>query len=102
MPALVHSLIAGVCGCGCVVQVLATVEALGVERLLFIGVGCQVQALRAVQHHIGLKELYVMGEARAHSSGHAPPCAGRQHRPALWPWASPRRLTCSVTDHVCR
>jgi hypothetical protein len=43
--------------------VLATVEALApdVKRLLFIGVGCQVQALRAVERHLGLDKLYVLG-----------------------------------------
>ncbi|KAK9842116.1 hypothetical protein WJX84_000158 [Apatococcus fuscideae] len=40
---------------------LATVEALNVKRLLFIGVGCQVQALRAVEKHLGLEQLYVLG-----------------------------------------
>ena len=42
---------------------LATVEALApdVKRLLFIGVGCQVQALRAVERHLGLEKLYVLG-----------------------------------------
>jgi hypothetical protein len=44
-------------------KVLATVEALApeVKRLLFIGVGCQVQALRAVERHLGLEKLYVLG-----------------------------------------
>ncbi|GBF89968.1 hypothetical protein Rsub_02674, partial [Raphidocelis subcapitata] len=44
-------------------EVLATVEALGpeVRRLLFIGVGCQVQALRAVEPYLGLEKLYVLG-----------------------------------------
>lgn len=44
-------------------EVLATVEALAgtVKRLLFIGVGCQVQALRAVEQYLGLEKLYVMG-----------------------------------------
>ncbi|KAH9325294.1 hypothetical protein KI387_005472, partial [Taxus chinensis] len=40
---------------------LALVEALGVKRLLFCGVGCQVQALRAVEQYLGLEELYVLG-----------------------------------------
>ncbi|GLJ40977.1 hypothetical protein SUGI_0848240, partial [Cryptomeria japonica] len=40
---------------------LAVVEALGVKRLLFCGVGCQVQALRAVEQYLGLEELYVLG-----------------------------------------
>ncbi|CAI5962471.1 unnamed protein product [Closterium sp. NIES-65] len=40
---------------------LALVEAAGVKRLLFCGVGCQVQALRAVEQHLGLEKLYVLG-----------------------------------------
>lgn len=40
---------------------LALVEAAGVKKLLFCGVGCQVQALRAVEHHLGLEKLYVLG-----------------------------------------
>ncbi|CAK9045468.1 7-hydroxymethyl chlorophyll a reductase [Durusdinium trenchii] len=32
-----------------------------IQRLLFIGVGCQVQALRSVEADLGLKELYVLG-----------------------------------------
>jgi 7-hydroxymethyl chlorophyll a reductase len=42
-------------------NVLAEVEARGIKRLLFIGVGCAVQALRAVEPHLGLDALYVMG-----------------------------------------
>jgi coenzyme F420-reducing hydrogenase beta subunit len=42
-------------------NVLATVEALDVKRLLFIGVGCQVQALRSIEPHLGLEKLYVLG-----------------------------------------
>eukprot|EP00873_Tetraselmis_striata_P001079 jgi/Tetstr1/421343/TSEL_012313.t1 len=42
-------------------NVLATVEALDVKRLLFIGVGCQVQALRSVEKYLGLEKLYVLG-----------------------------------------
>ena len=42
-------------------NVLATVEALQVKKLLFIGVGCQVQALRAVEEHLPIEKLYVMG-----------------------------------------
>lgn len=38
------------CGCG-----------LQVEKLLFIGVGCQVQALRSVEKYLPVKKLYVMG-----------------------------------------
>ncbi|RZC88657.1 hypothetical protein C5167_016518 [Papaver somniferum] len=40
---------------------LALVEAAGVNRLLFCGVGCQVQALRSVEQHLNLEELYVLG-----------------------------------------
>ncbi|CAA0839954.1 7-hydroxymethyl chlorophyll a reductase-chloroplastic [Striga hermonthica] len=40
---------------------LALVEAAGVKRLLFCGVGCQVQALRSVEHHLHLEKLYVLG-----------------------------------------
>ncbi|CAK0787353.1 hypothetical protein CVIRNUC_010573 [Coccomyxa viridis] len=40
---------------------LATVEALDVKRLLFIGVGCQVQALRSVEKYLNLDALYVLG-----------------------------------------
>ncbi|KAL4421293.1 hypothetical protein ABPG75_010584 [Micractinium tetrahymenae] len=42
-------------------SVLATVEALDVKRLLFIGVGCQVQALRSIEPYLGLEKLYVLG-----------------------------------------
>ncbi|KAL1832370.1 hypothetical protein DCAR_0102372 [Daucus carota subsp. sativus] len=40
---------------------LALVEAAGVKRLLFCGVGCQVQALRSVEQHLNLEKLYVLG-----------------------------------------
>ncbi|TQD78849.1 hypothetical protein C1H46_035580 [Malus baccata] len=40
---------------------LALVEAAGVKKLLFCGVGCQVQALRSVEHHLNLDKLYVLG-----------------------------------------
>ncbi|XP_077228902.1 coenzyme F420 hydrogenase family / dehydrogenase, beta subunit family isoform X2 [Tasmannia lanceolata] len=40
---------------------LALVEAAGVKRLLFCGVGCQVQALRSIEQHLGLEKLYVLG-----------------------------------------
>ncbi|KAL3133577.1 hypothetical protein ABBQ38_007424 [Trebouxia sp. C0009 RCD-2024] len=40
---------------------LATVEALDVKKLLFIGVGCQVQALRSVEKYLQLEKLYVLG-----------------------------------------
>lgn len=42
-------------------NVLATVEALDVKRLLFIGVGCQVQALRSIEKYLQLEKLYVLG-----------------------------------------
>ena len=44
-------------------SVLATVEALGpeIKSLLFIGVGCQVQALRSVTTDLGLEKLFVLG-----------------------------------------
>ncbi|XP_028220359.1 7-hydroxymethyl chlorophyll a reductase, chloroplastic-like [Glycine soja] len=38
---------------------LALVEAAGVKRLLFCVVGCQVQALRSVEHHLNLDKLYI-------------------------------------------
>ena len=41
-------------------DVLATVEALDVNSLLFIGVGCQVRALRAIQPYLNAK-VYVVG-----------------------------------------
>jgi 7-hydroxymethyl chlorophyll a reductase len=45
---------------------LSAVEALAggpqpVRRLLFVGVGCQVQALRAIEPYLGLEKLYVLG-----------------------------------------
>lgn len=44
---------------------LSSVEALvgtgEVKRLLFVGVGCQVQALRAIEPYLGLEKLYVLG-----------------------------------------
>lgn len=40
---------------------LALVEAAGVKRLLFCGVGCQVQALRSVEKYLGLDKLYILG-----------------------------------------
>ena len=42
-------------------DVLATVEALDVENLLFIGVGCQVRALRAIQPYLRVGKVYVVG-----------------------------------------
>ncbi|KAK1289098.1 hypothetical protein QJS10_CPB18g01834 [Acorus calamus] len=40
---------------------LALVEAAGVKRLLFCGVGCQVQALRSIEKYLNLDKLYVLG-----------------------------------------
>jgi len=42
-------------------SILEEVEQSGFKRLLVIGVGCQIQALRAVQDQIGLEKLYVLG-----------------------------------------
>lgn len=42
-------------------SVLEQLPGSGIRRLLAIGVGCQVQALRAVQDSLGLDELYVLG-----------------------------------------
>jgi 3,8-divinyl protochlorophyllide a 8-vinyl-reductase (ferredoxin) len=42
-------------------NLLDQVEQSGMKRLLAIGVGCQIQALRAVQDQIGLEKLYVLG-----------------------------------------
>ena len=42
-------------------SVLDQVEQSGMKRLLVIGVGCQIQALRSVQDKLGLEKLYVLG-----------------------------------------
>ncbi len=42
-------------------SVLEQVEQSGMKRLLVIGVGCQIQALRAVEQELGLEKLYVLG-----------------------------------------
>ncbi|MEM1252619.1 MAG: Coenzyme F420 hydrogenase/dehydrogenase, beta subunit C-terminal domain [Cyanobacteria bacterium P01_H01_bin.21] len=42
-------------------SILDQIEQSGMKRLLAIGVGCQIQALRAVQHELGLEQLYVLG-----------------------------------------
>jgi coenzyme F420 hydrogenase subunit beta len=42
-------------------SVLEEVEKSGMKRLLVIGVGCQIQALRAVEKQLGLEKLYVLG-----------------------------------------
>ncbi|MEB3291720.1 MAG: Coenzyme F420 hydrogenase/dehydrogenase, beta subunit C-terminal domain [Synechococcales bacterium] len=42
-------------------NILEQIEQSGIKRLLAIGVGCQIQALRAVQDKLGLEKLYVLG-----------------------------------------
>jgi 3,8-divinyl protochlorophyllide a 8-vinyl-reductase (ferredoxin) len=42
-------------------SVLEQIEQSGMKRLLVIGVGCQIQALRAVERNLGLEKLYVLG-----------------------------------------
>jgi coenzyme F420 hydrogenase subunit beta len=42
-------------------EVLEQLPGSGIRRLLAIGVGCQIQALRAVQNTLPLEELYVLG-----------------------------------------
>lgn len=42
-------------------SVLEEVEKSGMKRLLVIGVGCQIQALRAVEKSLGLEKLYILG-----------------------------------------
>lgn len=42
-------------------NVLEQIEQSGLKRLLVIGVGCQIQALRAVEKELGLEKLYVLG-----------------------------------------
>lgn len=42
-------------------SVLEQIERSGMKRLLVIGVGCQIQALRAVEQELGLEKLYVLG-----------------------------------------
>lgn len=42
-------------------SVLEQVEQSGMKRLLVIGVGCQIQALREVEEKLGLEKLYVLG-----------------------------------------
>ncbi len=42
-------------------SVLEQIEHSGMKRLLVIGVGCQIQALRAVEKELGLEKLYVLG-----------------------------------------
>lgn len=42
-------------------ELLDEVRATGVRRLAFIGMGCQVHALRAMQDQLGLEKLYIIG-----------------------------------------
>ena len=42
-------------------EVLEQLPGSGIKRLLAIGVGCQIQALRAVQPTLPLEQLYVLG-----------------------------------------
>ncbi|WP_071518358.1 Coenzyme F420 hydrogenase/dehydrogenase, beta subunit C-terminal domain [Geitlerinema sp. PCC 9228] len=42
-------------------SILEEVEQSGMKRVLAIGVGCQIQALREVEAHLGLEKLYVLG-----------------------------------------
>jgi 3,8-divinyl protochlorophyllide a 8-vinyl-reductase (ferredoxin) len=42
-------------------SVLEQIEQSGMKRLLVIGVGCQIQALRTVEKQLGLEKLYVLG-----------------------------------------
>jgi coenzyme F420 hydrogenase subunit beta len=42
-------------------SVLEEIEKSGMKRLLVIGVGCQIQALRSVEKKLGLEKLYVLG-----------------------------------------
>lgn len=42
-------------------SVLEEIEQSGLKRLLVIGVGCQIQALRTVEKQLGLEKLYVLG-----------------------------------------
>ncbi|WP_129671509.1 Coenzyme F420 hydrogenase/dehydrogenase, beta subunit C-terminal domain [Candidatus Chloroploca sp. Khr17] len=42
-------------------EVLDEVRAVGLKRLAFIGTGCQVHALRALEPELGLEQLYVIG-----------------------------------------
>jgi coenzyme F420 hydrogenase subunit beta len=42
-------------------SVLEEIERSQMKRLLVIGVGCQIQALRAVEKQLGLEKLYILG-----------------------------------------
>ena len=43
-------------------------ESPDIKKLLFCGVGCAVQAFRAIQHTLGLEEVYVLGTNCADNS----------------------------------
>lgn len=42
-------------------SILEQIEQSGFKRILAIGVGCQIQALRTVEKELGLEKLYVLG-----------------------------------------
>ncbi len=42
-------------------SILEQVQQSGMKKLLVIGVGCQIQALRVVEKQLGLEKLYVLG-----------------------------------------
>jgi coenzyme F420 hydrogenase subunit beta len=42
-------------------SILEQIAVSGLKKLLVIGVGCQIQALRAVEKELGLEQLYVLG-----------------------------------------
>jgi 3,8-divinyl protochlorophyllide a 8-vinyl-reductase (ferredoxin) len=42
-------------------SILEQIAESGIKKLLAIGVGCQIQALRAVEQELGLEQLYVLG-----------------------------------------
>lgn len=42
-------------------SILEQVERSNMKRLLVIGVGCQIQALRSIEKQLGLEKLYVLG-----------------------------------------
>jgi coenzyme F420 hydrogenase subunit beta len=42
-------------------SVLEEIESSQMKRLLVIGVGCQIQALRSIEKELGLEKLYVLG-----------------------------------------
>lgn len=42
-------------------NILETLESSGLKRILFCGVGCQVQALRSIEPQLNLEKLYVLG-----------------------------------------